>query len=656
MTPRREQRQALPQAEREAVANARSRYAAAMRTWGAAGVVGLALGIAAMGCGGDTTGGGGAGGATTGGTGGAITGGTGGAITGGTGGAVTGGAGGTGGDAGTGGGGGFVPLAPATKIDLLLMIDNSISMADKQQVLSDAVPQLVNRFVTPTIDPSTGKPQFKAVQDIHIGVISSSLGGHGGDQCRAGGPSFNPTQNDRAHLIGTVRTGLSSHQNLGFLWWDPNGVGGGQANQAQLVDDFRAHVKATGENGCGYESQLESWYRFLIEPQPYENIVLVDQQATPQGVDSALLQQRKDFLRPDSAVVIMMLTDENDCSVVDGGYNWISAQTSNPNNTPFLMPRATSACAANPDSPCCRSCAAAESTPPSGCQALAADAECLKNGGFYTDAEDHPMLRCWQQKRRFGIDFLYPTQRYVDALTKSSLCPTWDGKGPVACKPIPNPLLATRNPGLVFLAGVVGVPWQDLATKASLASASDLVYLSAAELAAEGRWDWLLAKGVNDQPDDPLMIESTTPRTGTQPSTGKALAPPSASAGAQPANGHEWNTSQQDLQYACSFRLPTPKDCNVALGGCDCDDVSTGYTANNPLCQNPATSQYSKLQHYAKAYPGARHLQVLKGIGKQAVVASICPRVTSGDPTSASYGYNPVVDVTLKTIAPVLAK
>lgn len=611
-----------------------------MGTWGAIGVVWLSLGLATLGCGGETQGGG-----SSGGSGGS--------------GASSGGGGGLGGDGGasTGGTGGtFVPLVPASKIDLLLMIDNSLSMADKQQVLASAVPQLVNRFVTPAIDPATGKPQFKAVQDMHLGVISSSLGGHGGDQCNAGGPNFNSMQDDRAHLIGALRPGLASHQNLGFLWWDPNGVVGGEANQAALVDNFRAHVQATGEKGCGYESQLESWYRFLIDPQPYESISNVNGVATPQGVDAALLQQRKDFLRPDSAVVIMMLTDENDCSVVDGGVNWMSAQLSNPNNTLFHLPRATSACSADPDSPCCRSCAISESAPPPGCKAVATDGECMKNGGFYEDVEDHPNLRCWHQKRRFGIDFLYPTQRYVDALTQPTLCPTWDGKGPVACKPIPNPLLATRNPALVVLAGVVGAPWQDLATKASIASGSELSYLTAAELAAEGRWDWLLAKSATDQPDDPLMTESTEPRTGTQPATGAPLAPASAKAGAHPANGHEWDTAKSDLQYACIFRLPTPKDCTMAMGGCDCDDVESYYTANSPLCQNPATSQYSKLQHYAKAFPGTRHLQVLKGIGNQAVVASICPRVTSGDPSTASYGYNPVVDVLLKTIAPVLAK
>ena len=45
------------------------------------------------------------------------------------------------------------------KIDLLLAIDNSSSMADKQQILAAAIPQLVTGLLNPPcIDPSTGAP------------------------------------------------------------------------------------------------------------------------------------------------------------------------------------------------------------------------------------------------------------------------------------------------------------------------------------------------------------------------------------------------------------------------------------------------------------------------------------------------------------------
>jgi len=86
------------------------------------------------------------------------------------------------------------------KIDLLFMIDNSISMADKQAVLGDAVPVLLNRLVTPACIDANGtqtsptsnngacanpgsSPEFSPIKDIHIGVVSSSLGAHGGQTC-----------------------------------------------------------------------------------------------------------------------------------------------------------------------------------------------------------------------------------------------------------------------------------------------------------------------------------------------------------------------------------------------------------------------------------------------------------------------------------------
>ena len=67
------------------------------------------------------------------------------------------------------------PVAPATprtsnvvvktvtqsgvnKIDLLFMIDNSISMADKQEILAEAVPVLVQRLVDPICVDDDGDP------------------------------------------------------------------------------------------------------------------------------------------------------------------------------------------------------------------------------------------------------------------------------------------------------------------------------------------------------------------------------------------------------------------------------------------------------------------------------------------------------------------
>src|SRR5260221_6661291 len=207
------------------------------------------------------------------------------------------------------------------------------------------------------------------------------------------------------------------------------------------------------------------------------------------------------------------------------------------------MPKATTACAANPNDPCCRSCAQIEAAPPAGCLALSADPVCTgaAPGTFNTwdNLNDSLNLRCFHQKQRFGFDLLYPTTRYSSGLS-ALMIPNNAGT------PVKNPLffdssgVQTRSPSLVTFSVMVGVPWQDLATTASIAGGK-LEYLDAAGLAAQGRWPILLGDpNAFVAATDPMMVESIEPRTGTQPLTQTAL----ASAASQnplenPINGHE---------------------------------------------------------------------------------------------------------------------
>ena len=107
----------------------------------------------------------------------------------------------------------------------------------------------------------------------------------------------------------------------------------------QLITDFADMVGGTGVFGCGIESQLESWYRFLVQPDPYESITHHEgnsggNRARRRGRAStrAILQQRHDFLRPDSLVaIIVVLSDENDSgdrragrSAAQGGQRWMA--------------------------------------------------------------------------------------------------------------------------------------------------------------------------------------------------------------------------------------------------------------------------------------------------------------------------------------------
>jgi hypothetical protein len=279
--------------------------------------------------------------------------------------------------------------------------------------------------------------------------------------------------------------------------------------------------------------------------------------------------------------------------------------------------------------------------------------------------EDDPNLRCWQQKRRFGFELLYPTTRYSEGL-RSALVPQRSTNLMVG-----NPLFKAsdgktpRDKGLVFLAGIIGVPWQDIADKESL-TGPGLRYLTEAQMESEGKWAQILGSpnaGTNEKPilpTDPLMIETPNDRTldaagnpltpvPVNPVTGAALVPSTSTnptgPKANPINGHEQvNAGNRDLQYACIFPLATPITCDddafAANKGCDCFKDDLAY--NRPLCQPPAGGPAGLTQSFAKAYPGTRHLQVLKEFKDNSIVASICPKI-SDDKTQADYGYNPAV-------------
>ncbi len=563
----------------------------------------------------------------------------------------TGGAGGLGGSgasSGSGGGGNTGGSGAATgqksaDLDLLFVVDNSISMGDKQTILGDSMNELLSRLVNPRcVDasgkavaqpdsptlacPSGSKREFRPVVSLHVGVLSSSLGAHGGETCSEASPNFKPDQNDHGQLLAP-RRGIATHEDRGFASWGAGTGPGAAGSVSELITQTGAMIVAAGETGCGYEAPLESMYRFLVDPSPPERVERQGNFSVPVGTDAKVLEQRSQFLRPGSTLAVVLLTDENDCSILDEDQGWLMTIA-----TPGL-PRATAVCNTNPDDKCCTSCGA---PPPAGCAPHAQDAECSKNGGTYTSPEDHVNLRCFDHKRRYGIDFLHPVERYVRGFSQTSV---EDRNG----KTVPNPLFApvagkSRDPSQVVLATVTGVPWQLLATPASIPGAEPLVLMTPDELVQSGTWDKLVPNG-NTPPADPHMRASIAPRPG--------LPGPNAGLLADPFHGHEWDVAAAyglqgpgDLQYACIFELPEARDCSVVPGGCDCS-AALGVNGKSPLCQT-STGSYSAVQHYAKAYPGLRQLQVARGLADRGIVGSICPKTLTGSVRDPGFGYNPV--------------
>ena len=573
------------------------------------------------------------------------------------------------------------------KVDMLFAIDNSASMGDKQVILSQAVPDLLNRLLTPncvddagnsngqTADPGTGKcaqgkAEFPPVHDMHIGIVDSSLGGRGSDAC---GPTetnttpFPQHNDDKGHLInrgGDAETPIGKASPSNFLAWLPGidanrgkTVTGAQAitTSDELKQDFTNLVIGVHEHGCGYEAQLESWYRFLVQPDPFDQIVKNGDTVALQGVDNALLQQRHDFLRPDSLVAIIVLTDENHSTVDPMGFGqraWLYEQ-------PTHVKGGTTPCQQTPNDPSCQSCYL---------KGTESDPACA---GALSDSADQPNVRFFHPRQRFGVDPRFPTDRYVRGLTQRTVPDRFgehcnDPKNPdpsKGCQPgtsfnyvgLPNcsnPLFSANLPvnsqtdlchltpgprtpdsGLVFYAIIGGVPWQLLTEKPDDFTAGN----SAPFKSTLTGDDWKRILG-NDPTNldftgqDPHMVESIVPRQGIS---------------ADDAHTREWNTLNKDLQYACTFPLPQQKDCGDPkfAGACDCEDTTT----DAPLCQAAG----SKIQVRGKAYPTIDELIVAKAVGDQGVVASLCPR--SNDTNSPDYGYRPAVRAIVDRLKNALA-
>src|SRR5262249_20703988 len=133
-----------------------------------------------------------------------------------------------------------VRLGEVSQMDLLFVIDNSSSMADKQELLKDAVPGLLRRLANPlcvgiadstmSFSPTTvAEPcptdfrrEFEPLTDLHVGIITTSLGAMGGDACEQRSSS-DEALDDRGHLLATRPRGsfVPTYGNMGFLDWDP---------------------------------------------------------------------------------------------------------------------------------------------------------------------------------------------------------------------------------------------------------------------------------------------------------------------------------------------------------------------------------------------------------------------------------------------------
>jgi hypothetical protein len=590
---------------------------------------------------------------------------------------------------------------PSTsKVDLLFVVQNSPSMAGVGPYLQGSVQSLLDRLIDPhCVDASgnvvgvssngacaTGKLEYQPVYDIHVGIVTSSLGGRGGDQCpdaatNPANPSLGAHDDDQGHLInrsGSGETPLADASPSNFLGWypaveqkcgqPPPVVDPAIGTESQLLADFQGILADTGSHGCGFTLPLEAMYRFLVQPDPYESVTKNGTEAAYSGVDATLLQQRHDFLRPDSSVAIVLVENENEKGfdpLTIGAQGWAFSSAAFPGSPDGASPEGTTACQTTPESSSCTSCAfetgqadfatICPADPPGG------------TNGYLDPGDDGLNVRFFHMKQRFGLDAQFPVGRYVTGLSSTTVpdslhehdtsgdyAPVLNCTSPLFAASLPTSASqelcalppGTRAPGQVVLAVLGGVPHQLLQQNPSDPDSPQKPTLSSS--------DWNAILGA-----DPLnydftgadfhMLESEAARA-------QSTCPPTSSDTCDPINGREVATSKLDLQWACTYPLAAPVDCSqpATAGACAC--ATGALEASTPLCEKDASGNYTQTQINGQAYPAIRALSVARSLGAQAVVGSLCPiHTTETTPGSDPlYGYRPALQALVDRLAPTL--
>jgi len=183
-------------------------------------------------------------------------------------------------------------------VDLLIMVDNSNSMSEEQASLAVALPNLVRALASGDVDLD-GDQDFAPVGSLHLGVVTSDMGTGGFVVPTCDDSRFGDDGVLRRSGSGDCAAGLSP-----FLRFSPTGT--------VPIDEFAgdaACLTTAGTGGCGFEQQLESVLKAVT---PSSSGVAFAEGTTGHGTSA-----NAGFLREDSILVILVVTDENDCSAWD---------------------------------------------------------------------------------------------------------------------------------------------------------------------------------------------------------------------------------------------------------------------------------------------------------------------------------------------------
>ncbi len=180
------------------------------------------------------------------------------------------------------------------KVDILFMVDDSPSMMPKQAELQARFPDLIK-----VLDDfgAKGNPAW-----YHIGVVTSNLGAaqsNASSNCQPGGLGAKLQALGRAHGPTCAPPG----NGLNFIDYNQLAMTNNLPAGQDLPTTFTC-MASVGDTGCGFESQLESPFEALHNCMPDDS----------GNYPNCTIPENKNFLRPDSILAVVFVTDEDDCS------------------------------------------------------------------------------------------------------------------------------------------------------------------------------------------------------------------------------------------------------------------------------------------------------------------------------------------------------
>ena len=208
-------------------------------------------------------------------------------------------------------------------VDILFVVDDSPSMLEEQASLAAVLPAMLSRLASGDVD-GDGVPDKEPIESIQIGVLSPNMGTVGVDRPECPGGQFGGDDGILRTEIGLTQAEVTG---LGQSFYESCARGlddapsfveylprPGEAPPDDVVLDMRCRA-LTGTQGCEYEAPLEAALRATTPARSNLRFFSANDSELGHG-DGA----NRGFLREDSLLIVVVISDEDDCSIADPAF------------------------------------------------------------------------------------------------------------------------------------------------------------------------------------------------------------------------------------------------------------------------------------------------------------------------------------------------